>query len=162
MEKTAFVLSPVLLPTSSFSFQATDAAAAIIVVDGDRYLLQHRDMVGAIVYPGYWGCFGGARDRGEPAVDALRREVKEEIGIEVGDAVYFTAVNYDFRFCGKGQTLREYYLVHVTGKDLEGAVLGEGQGMAVMTASEVFALRDIIPFDLFAMWLYINRAALAR
>ncbi len=157
-----FLPSAVLLPTTSFSFDPSHAAAALIVVDGDRFLLQHRDCIEGILYPGCWGCFGGARDVGESAEQALRRELKEELGLELGRAEYFTAVNYDFRFCNKGITLREYYVVPITASILGTLVLGEGQGMAAMTSREIFALCDIIPFDLFAIWLYTHREALAK
>jgi 8-oxo-dGTP diphosphatase len=158
----AFLPSPILLPVTSFSFDPSHAAAALIIVDGNRFLLQHRDQIAGILYPGYWGCFGGARDAGESAGQALRRELQEELGLDVEGAEYFTAVNYDFRFCGKGITLREYYVVSIAAPVLDRLKLGEGQGMAAMTSEQIFALSNVIPFDLFAIWLYAHRAALAR
>jgi 8-oxo-dGTP diphosphatase len=157
-----FLPSSVLRPTTSFSFDPSHAAAALIVVDGDRFLLQHRDDIAGILYPGCWGCFGGARDAGESAEEALRRELKEELNLDIDCAEYFTAVNYDFNFCGKGMTLREYYTVPIAAGALDALVLGEGQGMAAMTSQQVFALPNVIPFDLFAIWLYANREALAK
>jgi 8-oxo-dGTP pyrophosphatase MutT (NUDIX family) len=161
-----FQSSPILLPTTSFSFDPADAAAALIVVEGegerDRLLLQHRDRIAGILYPGFWGCFGGARDAGEAPEQALRRELKEELGLDFGRADYFTAVNYDFKFCGKGTTLREYYVVRIAASVLGTLKLGEGQAMAALDPTEIFALRDIIPFDLFAIWLYVHREALGK
>ncbi len=159
---STFLPSPVLLPVTGFSFDPSHAAAALIVVDGDKFLLQHRDYTEGILYPGFWGCFGGARDANESAEKALRRELKEELRLEMFQAEYFTAVNYDFRFCGKGITLREYYVVPITAAVLDTLDLGEGQGMAALTAEEVFAQRDVIPFDLFAIWLYVHRETLAK
>ncbi len=151
-----------LLPRTSFSFEPTNAAAALIVVDDEKLLLQHRDHIEGIIYPGYWGCFGGALDGDESPVAALRRELKEELNLDAGEPSYFTAVNYDFRFCGKGTTLREYYVVPIAAVDVGRLVLGEGQGMATFSPQEIFSLREVIPFDLFAIWLYANRAVLAR
>jgi hypothetical protein len=37
-----------------------DAAAAIIVTDDGRYLMQERDDTPGIFYPDHWGLFGGA------------------------------------------------------------------------------------------------------
>ena len=37
-----------------------DAVAALIVLDDGRYLMQQRDDIPGIFYPGYWGLFGGA------------------------------------------------------------------------------------------------------
>ena len=36
-----------------------DASAAIIILEDGRYLLQLRDDIELIWYPGHWGCFGG-------------------------------------------------------------------------------------------------------
>ena len=57
--------------------------AALIVLDDGRYLMQQRDDIQGIFYPGYWGLFGGAMEPGETAVEALVREVAEETGLIV-------------------------------------------------------------------------------
>jgi 8-oxo-dGTP pyrophosphatase MutT (NUDIX family) len=143
-------------------FSVDSAAAGLIVVDGERFLMQHRDRIDGIIYPDHWGLFGGALDAGETPDQALRRELAEELGLEVREARYFTAVDYDFRFCGKGVTKREYFIVPISAEQRAGLTLGEGQGMADFTAAEVLALEPLLPFDGYALWLYINREALAR
>jgi 8-oxo-dGTP diphosphatase len=46
---------------------------------GDRFLLQLRDDIPGILYPGYWAFFGGHLEAGEDPEMALRRELIEEI-----------------------------------------------------------------------------------
>ena len=46
----------------------------------DRWLMQLRDDLETIIYPGHWGLFGGHLDPGESAAEALMRELQEEIG----------------------------------------------------------------------------------
>ena len=46
----------------------------------DHWLMQLRDDLETIIYPGHWGLFGGHLDPGESAADALMRELQEEIG----------------------------------------------------------------------------------
>jgi 8-oxo-dGTP diphosphatase len=54
--------------------------AIAILYQGDRYLLQLRDNIPTIVYPGHWAFFGGHLDPGESPDQAIRRELQEEIG----------------------------------------------------------------------------------
>lgn len=54
--------------------------AIAILYQGDRYLLQLRDNIPTIVYPGHWAFFGGHLDPGESPDQAMRRELQEEIG----------------------------------------------------------------------------------
>ncbi|HHU10832.1 MAG TPA: NUDIX domain-containing protein [Intrasporangiaceae bacterium] len=60
-------------------------AVAAIVADG-RALLAHRHP-DREWYPDCWDLVGGHIDPGERPVDALRRECREELGIEVQDPI---------------------------------------------------------------------------
>ena len=53
-------------------------ALAMLHRDG-RWLLQLRDDIDSIIYPGHWGLFGGHVEPGESSADAVQRELKEEI-----------------------------------------------------------------------------------
>lgn len=56
-----------------------EVAIAIIYQDG-QFLMQLRDDLPNIPFPGHWGFFGGHLDPGEDADTAMRRELYEEIG----------------------------------------------------------------------------------
>ena len=53
-------------------------ALAMLHRDG-RWLLQLRDDIDSIIYPGHWGLFGGHVEAGESPADAIQRELEEEI-----------------------------------------------------------------------------------
>jgi 8-oxo-dGTP diphosphatase len=53
-------------------------ALAMLEREG-RWLLQLRDDIDSIIYPGHWGLFGGHLDPGETASEAVHRELQEEI-----------------------------------------------------------------------------------
>ena len=53
-------------------------ALAMLERDG-RWLLQLRDDIDSIIYPGHWGLFGGHVEPGESAAEAVQRELEEEI-----------------------------------------------------------------------------------
>ena len=68
----------------------TVTAGAIIFNDkGEVLLLKHRFRAGS-----GWGLPGGFMEKGEQPIDALRRELREEIGMEVDDVKVFAARSF--------------------------------------------------------------------
>ena len=65
-------------------FPRTDPAVIMLVIDGDRCLLARR----RIWQVGRRSTVAGFVEPGETLEDAVRREVKEEVGITVGRAEY--------------------------------------------------------------------------
>ena len=51
----------------------------------DKYLFVLRDDKPNIPNPNCWALIGGGIEKGEEPIEALKREVKEEIGIELSD-----------------------------------------------------------------------------
>ena len=100
-EEVLFVESPGFhpghfVPTRGRSPRPRDAVAALLVHEDGRYVMQLRDNKPEIFYPGHWGCFGGAVEAGEAPMDALRRELREEIQFDMQDATRFTQFDFDF------------------------------------------------------------------
>lgn len=54
----------------------------MLLVDG-CYLMQLRDDTPAIEAPGVWGLFGGRVEHGEQPVDAMAREIREELTVDI-------------------------------------------------------------------------------
>jgi 8-oxo-dGTP pyrophosphatase MutT (NUDIX family) len=139
---------------------ASDATAALLVLSDGRYLLQLRDQKPNIWYPGHWGCFGGAVDEGENSLEALRRELREEIGLESEVGALFTSFTFDFGFAGKEVYSRTYYEVTLPVGHLHTLVLSEGAGMKAFAPEDVLALPRVVPYDAFALWLHMIRGRL--
>lgn len=137
---------------SGFKFR--DAAAAIIYLDDGRYLMQHRDDKPGIFYPDHWGLFGGAMELGENAETALRRELKEEIDLDVSELRHFTRMNFGFDVLGIAATTRDFYEVRLASATLAGLRLGEGQSMQPLTLTEILLEMRVVPYDSFAIWMH--------
>jgi len=140
-----------------------DAVAALLQGPDDRYLLQLRDPIAGIFFPGHWGMFGGGVDATDAdPVDALRRELREELNLEVArDRLgYFTAMTFDFRFGGHGVMYRNFYELRVDARELAGMTLGEGREMRLFAAREALSDLRMVPYDTFALWMHAHRQRL--
>ena len=78
-----------------YPLRPAHSVGAIIVTPDHRFLLQRRDHVPHIWYPGAWGLFGGGIDPGESERDALRRELQEEMAIAGAGAVELFRHHYE-------------------------------------------------------------------
>lgn len=139
------------------NLKPSDAVVGLIVCDDGRYLMQLRSQKPGIFYPGHWGLFGGAVDTGETADAALTRELREELGIDLPAACYFTEFSFDFGFCGHGRVWRRYYKIEIAAAIIDDMVLGEGSDMRTFSAREILIDRRVVPYDAFAIWLDANR-----
>ena len=135
----------------------SDAVAAIIVTPDRRFLMQHRDPIPHIWYPGAWALFGGGIEPGESELDALRRELKEEIDYTLGTATFFTRFRFDFGFAGAGSCVRSFYEVQIDAAEVAGMTLGEGCDMRLIDGDAVLALPNVVGYDQFGLYLYLNR-----
>jgi 8-oxo-dGTP pyrophosphatase MutT (NUDIX family) len=134
-----------------------DAVAGLLLHEDGRYIMQLRDGKPEIFYPSHWGCFGGAVEPGEPPVQALMRELFEEIGFETGAAALFTRFDFDFRPLGYAKVYRIYFEVDVPESAFRAFVLREGADVQAFRGEELLATRRVTPYDAFAIWMHMNR-----
>lgn len=121
--------------------QSRGEGAMAIIADRDgRVLLHLRDDNPSIWYPGHWAIFGGGVEPGEDPHDALHREIREELNIELHDPVPFCRV---FDRDGSKQLVTVF--VAIEDLDLAAIKLGEGLDAQLFEESETNALQ-ITPF----------------
>jgi 8-oxo-dGTP pyrophosphatase MutT (NUDIX family) len=130
------------------------AVAAVIVLDDGRYLMQLRDQKPGIFYPGHWGLFGGAIDANETPEMALRRELREEIGLVIDVARPLTELS--FTFGQHGRVDRHFYEVPIGSDVLPRLHLREGADMRAFSASDLLTRSRVVPYDSFAIWLHAS------
>lgn len=114
---------------------------AMILVDGDKVLLQHRDDKPGINYPGYWTLPGGRANPGETPLDAINRELREETGYEANPKFFKWVMSRqgtdDFR-------------IHVfwdSYDHIQKVVCHEGQGFEFKSLMEMAGLK-VVPLTL--------------
>jgi 8-oxo-dGTP pyrophosphatase MutT (NUDIX family) len=132
---------------------ASNAVAAVIRLADGRYLMQLRDERPDIWYPGHWGCFGGAVDGGEDPLEALRRELYEELEFVPRAPRYLTRFDFDFAPIGLAPCYRIYYLVAMSEAERARLVLHEGRALEAFGYAELAGGIRVTPYDAFAVRL---------
>jgi 8-oxo-dGTP pyrophosphatase MutT (NUDIX family) len=145
------------------NLQIGNAVAAILLDADGRYILQLRDDVPHIWYPGHWGLFGGSVDPGESELDALTRELYEELEIksDLTRARLFTRFEFDLRPLGLDVYFRSYYETAISAKEFEQIVLHEGKEIRSVPGDQGLAMK-LVPYDAFALFLHHQQKRLAR
>jgi len=134
--------------------------AALILVKGEGYLMQLRDSRPDIWYPGHWGLFGGGVEPGEDPVQALARELKEELELELRQADFFAGFDFDLQGLGLERYFRRYYLVPIERRVADRLVLHEGAEMRVFSGAAILQEPRVTPYDGFALFLHHCRRRL--
>jgi len=112
-----------------------EVVKAVIYKD-HKYLLQLRDNDLAISYPNTWSFFGGGVHDGETHLDALKRELEEELCWHPDE----------FQFLDKSRKFNcniTYYLARCD-VPADKLILGEGQAMAWFSSEEISGLSNTL------------------
>lgn len=108
----------------------TVEVAIAILYQADQFLLQLRDDIPGIAYPGYWGFFGGHLDPGEQPETAMWRELQEEIGYTPPTLTQFKSYRQD------PTVVRHVFTAPLT-VEVDALILHEGWDMALFTLDDV-------------------------
>ena len=147
-----------LFLTADSKLQALNAVAGLIITEDGRYIMQLRDVIPDIFYPDHWGCFGGAVDEGENPIQALRRELLEELEFEVVNAKEFVRFDFDLIKLGQKKVYRIYYEIPVPAKSYSHFTLREGAQIKAFSGTEILSQARVTPYDAYAIWLHMRRS----
>lgn len=134
-----------------------DNAVCAIILYNNKILLQKRDNKKNIFFPGHYGLFGGALNKQETKKKGLLREIKEELGItiNVSKLKYLTSIDLDFSSINFKKYNRTVFIIRLKKQDLKKIKLHEGEKMIWVDKREAYFKRKIVPYDAFAIWLYL-------
>jgi 8-oxo-dGTP pyrophosphatase MutT (NUDIX family) len=113
-----------------------DVSVCILYTFSGRILLQHRTN-DAFRLPGYWAFFGGGIEKGETPMEALIREIREELSYQVQNPNFLLAQKVR-----DGETDNTKYVFVEQYQD-QPLQLGEGQGMGWFSPDETHGLKMI-------------------
>lgn len=86
-----------IIPTPKRVVIQTIDVAIAVIKRNDKYFIQKRRKGG--LFADLWEFPGGKFEKGESPIEALKREIKEEIGVELGGVKkFFTATHYFTQF----------------------------------------------------------------
>ncbi|PSB01686.1 NUDIX hydrolase [Merismopedia glauca] len=103
--------------------------AIAILYTPQGFLMQLRDNIPGIIYPGCWGLFGGHLEPGETPESALIRELNEEIG-------YQPATYTKFNFYADERVLRHVFAAPLV-VDIKQLNLQEGWDFGLLTVADI-------------------------
>ena len=149
-----------LLISGRTPLSVSDAVGAIIRVESDGYLMQLRDSKQDIWYPGRWGLFGGAIEPDEDPMGALKRELREELELEIETAEFFARIDFDLGSLPLPRFYRSYYVVSISRAVESRLVVHEGAAKRLFRGHEILEQSNVTPYDAFALFLYHARGRL--
>lgn len=115
-------------------------ASAILIDDRGCLLLQQRDQRPELPYPGWWTLFGGAVEAGETPDAAIRRELYEELRLQVAAHYWFSYRCPARSVDGLIETVNHVFVAQVAA-EIVTQPLHEGQAMAFFTPQAALELR---------------------
>ncbi len=107
-----------------------EVAIAILPHNG-KFLMQLRDNIPTILYPGLWGLFGGHIEPGETPEIAVWREVMEEIGYQIIEPQKFGCYSDD-------RVIRHVFYAPLT-VEIDKLVLTEGWDFGLISPAQIEA-----------------------
>jgi len=112
---------------------------AILVNERGEVLLQQRDEKPGLLYPGHWTFFGGAVEDGESVDEAIRRELWEELELEL-PLTYWMEYVCPVRTVQGEVIVRNNMFIGALTQPLNALTLHEGQAMAYFDREAAAAL----------------------
>lgn len=149
-----------LLLFDKSSLRLSDSVAVIIKTEDNKYLLQHRWNRSGLYFPGFWGLFGGGLKQGESAQEAAKRELHEELGLNVSNIELVMQFDFDFLPLSLSKVGRWFFLAHFSNSEIESINLNEGLDVKAFTATEALNHLRLVYYDAFAIWALESRQRL--
>ena len=133
-----------------------ETASAVLRSDRGRFLFQLRDDIPNILYPGLIGLFGGHLERGETPLQAVCREVHEEVGIDVPPPAFSVLAECAVPVSGGGQLSETVFFA--AGIPVQQTAITEGRLLLLDVDEIPMHLAGMTPITCCAARLLMDRS----
>ena len=135
-------------------------AAALLVTDNGRYLMQLRDDKPGLRLANHWALFGGAIEPGETPEETIRRELREELEF-TAPAIQWFVQSIHLLPRGPARILKlDFFIVPISELDVDRMVQHEGADKRLFAVEVLAAQPRVAPWDLAAVMMHARRTAL--
>jgi 8-oxo-dGTP diphosphatase len=111
-----------------------------------KYLFVLRDNKADIPHPNKWSLIGGGLEPGETPLEAITREIAEEVDIPVSEIKFICEKAFTSELQGKLFPITGHFFIGSTSiEDLSTVVLNEGQKLQYFTLDEILNLPNVTP-----------------
>ena len=110
---------------------------AVLLLD-DKYILQLRDKIPGISAPGQWSLFGGMKKTGETPLEAISREIQEELSVQPAGFHYLWFTDHFSTF--ENEVIRSWFFSSGVGSVWAEHKLLEGQSVGIFHFEDIFDL----------------------
>ena len=126
------------------------------MLEDGSFLMQHRDDIPQIFFPGKIGLFGGEVEVDESPIEAAIREIREELSVEISAPELVHVLSLDslanLRF-----RRRYYFVSHITDEQLKQISLKEGRGIIRILKGDLnMNCLEFVPYDLAFFLEYVG------
>lgn len=124
---------------SEFDFQGVKVA----LINNGKVLTILRDNIPNIPYPNMWDLAGGGRENEESPYETMRREVLEELNIDIPESNVVWVKHYES--VTKPGKKSVFMVANISDHQIESIKFGEeGQGYKMVTFQEFLDNKDVI------------------
>ncbi|MAI83619.1 MAG: hypothetical protein CMM91_01625 [Rickettsiales bacterium] len=135
------------------------SCGVVLTVNKTKLIFQLRDKKNSIFYPGMIGLFGGSIENNESPINCIKREILEEINIDISPARFknIAKTNFSCHNLSNGDERKRFFFhLNISEKEEKDINLSEGDALKKFSYKDLPSIQKIVPTDLLAIGIYIS------